>query len=104
MAFGGWSIAAIVLGAALLDIGLRAAMVANQTLINSAVPDSRGRSNTVFALHVWTGNAVGAFIASWTFAAYGWVAVCAVAMTAILMALMLHFSRGFAGSASASSG
>ena len=90
MAFGGWSIVAIVVGAALLDIGLRAAMVANQTLINSAVPDSRGRSNTVFALHVWTGNAVGAFLASWTLAAYGWLAVCGVSMTAIVIALLVQ--------------
>jgi MFS family permease len=90
MAFGGWSIAAIVIGAMLLDIGLRAAMVANQTLINSAVPDSRARSNTLFGLHVWSGNAAGAFLASWAFARFGWLAVCAVAMTATIVALLVH--------------
>jgi MFS family permease len=90
MSLGVWSIAAIVVGAMLLDLGLRAAMVANQTLINSAVPDARSRSNTVFALHVWTGNAIGAFLTSWTFARYGWLAVCGVAMTAILIALLVH--------------
>ena len=90
MAFGGWSIAAIVIGAMLLDIGLRTAMVANQTLINSAVPDSRGRTNTLFGLHVWAGNAVGAFLASWTFAQFGWLAVCGVAMTATVVALLVH--------------
>jgi predicted MFS family arabinose efflux permease len=93
MAFGAWSIAAIVIGAMLLDIGLRAAMVANQTLINSAVPDSRGRTNTLFGLHVWSGNAAGAFLASWTFAHYGWLAVCGVAMTAIVIALVVHLGR-----------
>lgn len=90
MGFGGWSIAAIVIGAMLLDIGLRAAMVANQTLVNSAVPDSRARANTLFGLHVWSGNAAGAFLASWTFAHYGWLAVCGVAMTAIVIALLIH--------------
>ena len=64
MGFGEWSIFAVVAGAMLLDIGLRAAMVANQTLINSAVPDSRARSNTLFGLHVWGGNATGAFVAA----------------------------------------
>lgn len=91
MSFGVWSIAAIVLGAALLDIGLRAVMVANQTLINSAVPNSRARANTVFGLHVWSGNAVGAFLTSWTFAHYGWIAVCGVAMTATIVALLVHY-------------
>jgi predicted MFS family arabinose efflux permease len=90
MSFGVWSIAGVILGAMLLDIGLRAAMVANQTLINSAVPDSRGRSNTLFGLHVWSGNAVGAFLASSAFARFGWLAVCAVAMTATVLALFIH--------------
>ena len=90
MAFGGWSIVAIVIGAMLLDIGLRAAMVANQTLINSAVPDSRARSNTLFGFHVWGGNAIGAFVTSWVFARYGWLAVCGVCMTAVIIALLVH--------------
>jgi predicted MFS family arabinose efflux permease len=92
MGFGAWSIVAMVIGAMLLDIGLRAAMVANQTLINSAVPDSRARANTLFGLHVWSGNAAGAYLASSTFAHYGWLAVCGVAMTATLMALLVHFT------------
>lgn len=91
MAFGVWWIAGIVLGAMLLDIGLRMVMVANQTLINSAVPDSRSRANTLFGLHVWSGNAVGAYITSWAFAHHGWLAVCGVAMTATVTALLVHF-------------
>jgi predicted MFS family arabinose efflux permease len=90
MGFGVWSVAAVVVGAILLDCGLRAAMVANQTLVNSAVPDSRARANTLFGLHVWGGNAVGAFLASWTFAHFGWLAVCGVAMTATVIALLIH--------------
>ena len=94
MGFGAWSIVGIVIGAMLLDIGLRAAMVANQTLINSAVPDSRARANTLFGLHVWSGNAAGAFLASAAFARFGWLAVCGVAMTATLMALVVHLTGG----------
>ena len=90
MGFGVRSIAAVVVGAILLDCGLRAAMVANQTLVNSAVPDARARGNTLFGLHVWSGNAVGAFLTSWTFAHFGWLAVCGVAMTAIVIALLIH--------------
>lgn len=90
MGFGVWSIAAVVIGAMLLDCGLRTAMVANQTLVNSAVPDSRARANTLFGMHVWSGNAVGAFLASWTFAHFGWLAVCGVAMTAMVIALLIH--------------
>jgi MFS family permease len=90
MGFGVWAVAAVVVGAILLDCGLRAAMVANQTLVNSVVPDSRARGNTLFGLHVWSGNAVGAFLTSWAFAHFGWLAVCGVAMTAIVIALLIH--------------
>ena len=90
MGIGLWSVAAVVIGAILLDCGLRAAMVANQTLVNSAVPDSRARSNTLFGIHVWSGNAVGAFLTSWAFAHYGWLAVCGIAMTAMVLALLIH--------------
>jgi predicted MFS family arabinose efflux permease len=90
MAFGVWSVAAVVVGAILLDCGLRGAMVANQTLVNSVVPDSRARANTLFGLHVWSGNAVGAWLASLTFAHFGWLGVCGVAMTAAVIALLIH--------------
>jgi hypothetical protein len=39
---------------------------------------------------MWSGNAAGAFLTSWTFAHYGWIAVCGVAMTAIVIALLIH--------------
>jgi hypothetical protein len=91
MGAGTWLLAGIVLGAILLDCGLRTAMVANQTLINSAVPDSRARANTLFGLHVWSGNAVGALLTSWAFADHGWLAVCGVAMGATVLALLVHF-------------
>ncbi len=91
MGFGVWSIVAVVIGAILLDCGLRTAMVANQTMVNTEVPDSRSRANTLFGLHVWSGNAVGAFLMSWMFAQFGWLAVCGVALTATVIALLIHF-------------
>ena len=89
--FAATSMVFVVLGAILLDCGLRTAMVANQTLVNASVPDSRARANTIFGMHVWCGNAVGAFLTSTAFAMVGWLAVCAIAMTASVMALLIHW-------------
>jgi len=89
--FAAWSVAFVVAGAVLLDCGLRTAMVANQTLVNASVPDSRARANTIFGMHVWCGNAVGAFLTSTAFALYGWLAVCAIAMMASVFALLIHW-------------
>ena len=90
MGVGAWFLAGVVIGAILLDCGLRTAMVANQTLINSAVPDSRSRANTLFGLHIWGGNATGALLMSWTLAQFGWLAVCGVALAAAAVALLIH--------------
>ena len=98
--FGVVWVAALVLGAILLDCGLRIAMVANQTLVTSVDPSARSRLNTVFAAHVWGGNAVGAFVASTMFTHFGWPAVCAVSFAAALLALILHW-RGPRGTSEA---
>lgn len=88
--FSAWTLAAVIAGAVLLDCALRAAMVANQTLVNTVVPDSRARANTIFGTHVWAGNATGAFLASHAFAHFGWLAVCAVGVAATGTALLVH--------------
>jgi predicted MFS family arabinose efflux permease len=86
-ALGIWWVIALPIGAALLDCGLRSAMVPNQTVVNSLAADARSRSNTVFGMSVWTGNALGAFVASTVFAASGWLAVCGISAFAALLAL-----------------
>jgi predicted MFS family arabinose efflux permease len=91
LVFSAWSVLIVIAGAILLDCALRAAMVANQTLVNTVVPESRARANTIFGTHVWAGNATGAFLASTAFARYGWPAVCAVAVVATSIALLVHF-------------
>lgn len=84
------TLAALVLGAILLDCGLRAAIVANQALVTGADPDTRSRANSVLATHVWGGNAAGAFTASAAFAAFGWWGVCAVGAVGAAGALALQ--------------
>jgi len=92
--FAAASIAAVIGGAMLLDCGLRTALVANQTLITSVAPDARSRFNTVFVAHIWGGNATGAFLASTAFASSGWIAVCAIAVSASCLALALQWRSG----------
>jgi hypothetical protein len=55
--------------------------------MNTLSPEARSRSNTLFGIHVWGGNAVGAFLASTALAHAGWVAVCAIAAIAACAAL-----------------
>lgn len=94
-AFAPLWVGAVIAGAMLLDSGLRSAMVANQTRITAVAPDARSRFNTVFGAHIWGGNAVGAFLASTALAHWGWTAVCAIAVSASCLALLLQWrTRG----------
>jgi predicted MFS family arabinose efflux permease len=83
------SIAFIVIGVALLDCGLRAALVANQTAVTHAAPDARSRATTIFTSHMWGGNAAGAALASVAYAHWGWYAVCAIGAIAASTALII---------------
>ena len=85
------SMLAIVIAAALLDCGVRTSMVANQMLITSSIPEARSRSITIFAAHVWGGNALGAFAATTAFAGFGWPIVCAICFAASLSAFAVAF-------------
>ena len=69
------------------------AMVANQAMVTTADPETRSRSNTIFAIHVWGGNATGAFIASIAWAYAGWLGVCASGVAASLVALAVYRLR-----------
>jgi predicted MFS family arabinose efflux permease len=89
--FAELSIVAVIAGAMLLDGGIRATLVANQTLITSVAPDARSRFNTVFGAHIWGGNATGAFLASTALAHSGWLAVCAIAVSASCLALVVQW-------------
>ncbi len=91
LAFGEKWVAAVVAGAILLDCGLRAAIVANQTLINTIAPDARSRLNTIFSASIWGGNALGAMIASIALAQSGWLAVCGIIICAPMMALLVQW-------------
>jgi len=86
--FAASTLVAVAIGAILLDSGLRAAMVANQTLVTGADPAARSRGITILAAHVWGGNAAGAFIATTAFAKFGWMGVCASGGSAALLALL----------------
>jgi hypothetical protein len=59
--------------------------------MNSISPQARSRSNTVFGVSVWGGNALGAFVMTLALAHGGWLAVCAIALLASLAALAVQY-------------
>jgi len=90
--FGVLTVAGIVVGAVLLDSGLRAALVANQAFVTGVDAQTRSRANTIFSVHNWGGYASGAFLASVAWSRAGWLGVCAVGVVAAAAALALYLA------------
>lgn len=93
--FGALSVAAIVIGATLLDIGIRASQVANQSFIAHVESRLRTRTNMIFMTHVFAGNALGAMIGSvaWAYGGWNWVAACGVLFAALATGMNLLHAR-----------
>ena len=99
LGFAIFAVAAVVLGAMLLDCGIRATSVSNQAYLTGIDPASRSRMNTVFVLHMFGGNALGALIGSLMLAAGGWIAVCATGLAFSSAALWAHWRSGIQSAA-----
>ncbi|MCW2522639.1 MAG: major facilitator superfamily 1, partial [Frankiales bacterium] len=69
--FGG-NIAALVVGAVLLDLAVQSHQVLSQREIYSLRADARARINTVFMGTVFFGGAIGSAISGALYEAHGW--------------------------------
>ncbi|MGH8439593.1 MAG: MFS transporter [Pseudomonas sp.] len=72
----GSSLLALVVGVVLLDFAVQAVHVTNQSLIFAARPDAQSRLVGAYMCFYSVGSGLGAVAATYTYARWGWVAVC----------------------------
>jgi predicted MFS family arabinose efflux permease len=97
------SIAGLVIGVIVLDVGVQAAQISNQSRIYALKPEARSRVNTVYMVAYFIGGAVGSALASLAWHAMGWMGVCIVGLAATGLAGFSHW-RGREGRLDARSG
>jgi predicted MFS family arabinose efflux permease len=73
-----------------LDIGVQAAQISNQSRIYALKPEARSRVNTVYMVVYFIGGAVGSAVASLAWHAFGWVGVCIAGLAATGLAGLSH--------------
>jgi predicted MFS family arabinose efflux permease len=76
--FGRTSLAALLIGIVILDVGTQGMQITNQTIIYALRPDARSRINSAYMVCYFIGGAVGSIAAGSIFAAGGWSGVCAL--------------------------
>ena len=70
------SIAWIVVGVVVLDVGVQGTHILNQSTIYEIAPDARSRINAVYMTSYFIGGAVGSAAGAFVYDQRGWSAVC----------------------------
>lgn len=90
---GAVGLAALTVGTLLLDVGMQAGMVANQTRIWALRAEVRGRLNTAYMTCAYLGGTAGSWLGAQAYTRAGWPAVCALLAGLAAAALIRHLQR-----------
>jgi len=88
----GRTLAGLIAGIVLVDVGVQAGHVANQSRIYRLVPTARARLNTFYIVAFFTGGALGSYLGPFGFDRGGWAGFCAFPLMALAVALV-YFIR-----------
>jgi predicted MFS family arabinose efflux permease len=78
IALGATSLAALIAGIVLLDLGIQGQHILNQSTIYALAPDARSRVTTAYMANNFAWGALGSAGASWAWSAGGWGAISAL--------------------------
>ncbi|GAC1421511.1 MAG: MFS transporter [Flavisolibacter sp.] len=79
-------------GIILLDLGLQAIHVSNQTRVYALMPEARNRLNTIFMTISFVGTSMGSALGLWFWNMSGWTAICAAGFTLLLLAFLVYYA------------
>jgi predicted MFS family arabinose efflux permease len=74
--FGHSSLALLIVGIIVLDVGTQGMQITNQAIIYALRPDARSRINSAYMVCYFIGGAIGSFTAGVVYSAHGWSGVC----------------------------
>jgi predicted MFS family arabinose efflux permease len=85
------SLLGLAAGVILLDLGVQANHISNQTRVLGLSTELRSRLNAVYMVMYFTGAAIGSFLGASAFSAFGWTAVSALGIFLSAAALAAYF-------------
>lgn len=88
------SIAVLIAGIILIDMGLQAAHVPNLTRIATLQPEARTRLNTIYMTSFFVGGTLGSIAGSYAWHVGGWNGVCTVGLVMVVLGGLPMFLRG----------
>lgn len=83
----------LIVGVILLDLGVQATLVSNQTRIYSLPSEIHNRLNAVYIMSYFAGGAIGSFFGAYGWSVWQWHGVCAVGLLMLVVAIAIFAWR-----------
>jgi predicted MFS family arabinose efflux permease len=90
-ATSGASLVGLVIGVIVLDVGVQAAQISNQSRIYALKPEARSRVNTVYMVSYFIGGAVGSSVGVVAWRIAGWHGMCTAGLLFAALAGVSHY-------------
>lgn len=87
----GYQLWGLIVGIILLDLGVQAAQVTNQTQVTSLVQEASSRLNAVFVASFFFGGAFGSLLGTYAWSLWQWNGVCLVGLSMLTVAFIIYF-------------
>jgi predicted MFS family arabinose efflux permease len=91
-ALWGATLAGLIAGVILVDAGMQAVGVSNQTRIYRLPSALHSRLNTVYMVTYFAGGSLGSALGVWAWARWRWAGVCGVSLSALALALVAYWA------------
>ena len=89
----GYQLWGLIIGVIILDLGVQATQIANQTSIYQLPTEIHGRLNAVYIMFYFVGGALGSFLGDYAWSNFGWSGVCALSLGLMAIAA-IDYVRG----------
>lgn len=88
------SMVGLIIGVIIMDMGVQATHISNQTVIFSLRPEARNRLNTVYMVTYFVGGSLGTLFASQAWHSYKWSGVVLMGLVLSVLTLIIHLTFG----------
>jgi predicted MFS family arabinose efflux permease len=85
------SLTFLVIGVIVLDIGVQAGLVSNQTRAFAVDPKAQGRINSLYMTATFFGGALGTIVSGWLMTRFGWNGIVVFGIALGLVASVIHW-------------
>lgn len=96
----GYDLWGLVVGVIVMDLGVQATQISNQTSIYQLPIEIHSRLNAAYIMFYFIGGALGSFLGAFAWSNFGWSGVCVLSLGLLAIAL-IDYSRANSKSASA---